>query len=47
MADNKPIIRFYFAKTKKAFMELYEAEKMAFMYSSSGLSFHHLLCHGN
>jgi hypothetical protein len=31
MDENKPIIRFYFAKMKKAFMDLSEEEKMAFM----------------
>ena len=31
MDKNKPIIRFYFAKMKKAFMELPEEEKMEFM----------------
>jgi uncharacterized ferredoxin-like protein len=31
MDENKPIIRFYFAKMKKAFMDLSEKEKMAFM----------------
>ena len=31
MGKNKPIIRFYFAKMKKAFMDLSEEEKMAFM----------------
>lgn len=31
MAENKPIIRFYFAKMKKPFMDLSEEEKMAFM----------------
>ena len=31
MDENKPIIRFYFAKMKKAFMELPEEEKMEFM----------------
>ena len=31
MEKNKPIIRFYFAKMKKAFMDLSEEEKMAFM----------------
>lgn len=31
MGENKPIIRFYFAKMKEAFMDLSEDEKMAFM----------------
>jgi len=31
MDENKPIIRFYFAKMKKALMDLTEEEKMAFM----------------
>ena len=31
MGKNKPIIRFYFAKMKKAFMDLSEEEKMEFM----------------
>ena len=31
MDEYKPIIRFYFAKMKKAFMDLSEEEKMAFM----------------
>ena len=31
MDENIPIIRFYFAKMKKAFMNLSEEEKMAFM----------------
>ncbi len=31
MDENKPIIRFYFAKMKKTFMDLPEEEKMAFM----------------
>jgi hypothetical protein len=31
MDENKPIIRFYFAKMKQTFMELPEEEKMAFM----------------
>jgi hypothetical protein len=31
MGKNKPIIRFYFARMKKAFMDLSEEEKMAFM----------------
>ena len=31
MDKNKPIIRFYFAKMKKAFRELPEEEKMEFM----------------
>jgi len=32
MDENKPIIRFYFAKMKKAFMDLPEEAKMAFMH---------------
>jgi hypothetical protein len=31
MNKNNPIIRFYFAKMKKAFMDLSEEEKVAFM----------------
>ena len=31
MDENKPIIRFYFAKMKKALKDLSEEEKMAFM----------------
>ena len=31
MDENKPIIRFYFAKMKQTFMELPEEEKMEFM----------------
>lgn len=31
MTENKPIIRLFFAKIKKAFIELSEEEKMAFM----------------
>ena len=31
MSENKPIIRFYFAKMKEAFGELSDEEKMAFM----------------
>ena len=31
MAENKPIIRLFFAKMKKAFIELPEEEKAAFM----------------
>ena len=30
MDENKPIIRFYFAKMKKAFMDLSEEEKIAY-----------------
>jgi len=31
MAENKPIIRLYFAKMKEAFRELSDEEKIAFM----------------
>ena len=31
MSESKPIIRFYFAKMKKAFEELPDEEKIAFM----------------
>ena len=31
MTESKPIIRFFMAKMKEAFMELPEAEKVAFM----------------
>lgn len=31
MSENKPIIRLFFAKMKKAFAELSDEEKMAFM----------------
>ncbi|MEJ2214910.1 MAG: hypothetical protein P8Y20_12865 [Gammaproteobacteria bacterium] len=31
MAENKPIIRLYFAKMKNSFLELPEEEKVAFM----------------
>ena len=31
MAENKPIIRLYFAKMKEAFRELSDEEKLAFM----------------
>ena len=32
MAENKPIIRLFFAKMKNAFIDLPEEEKMAFMH---------------
>jgi hypothetical protein len=36
MAENRPIIRFYFAKIKEAFFNLSDEEKMAFMRKDRG-----------
>ena len=36
MAENKPVVRLFFAKMKKAFLDLSDDEKLAFMRKDRG-----------